>query len=116
MTDLKPLDIIVPLCSTDPYIQTIFSEGGCYRFHLFLQTLWPEATPVMCIESNHVATLIDGIAYDIDGVVAWPYKPMTQEDIAVAEKWCFADNAFLCIGECPVCEEPILVSPKMSEG
>jgi len=33
---------------------------------------------------------------------------MTTEELEKAEKWCFTDQNMLLIGECPVCDEPLV--------
>jgi len=107
--DAVVIRLIDALRETEPYISTIYTQGGCYRFHLFLKRLWPEALPVKNKDFDHVGTLIDGVCYDINGVVDWKYYPMDLDEIEQAEKWCFTDHNFLLIGECPICEEPLVV-------
>jgi hypothetical protein len=106
---MEILKLISLLRDSDPYIRTIYTEGGCYRFHLFLREIWMEAIPVTNEKSDHVGSLIDGEVYDIDGIVNWSWRPMDDVDIEQAKTWNFANNSFLQIGECPVCEEPIVV-------
>ena len=103
------LTFIENLRETDPYIETIYMQGGCYKFHLFLKKYWPRAIPVTNAQRDHVASLIDGAAYDIKGLIDWSYIAMDCDDISDAEKWSFTDNAFLQIGECPVCDEPLVI-------
>lgn len=100
--------LITALRSTEPYIETIYTNGGCYRFHLFLKELWPQALPVKNKNFDHVGTLIDGMCYDIGGLVEWNWYAMSDEEIASAEKWCFTDHNMLLIGECPICDEPLV--------
>ncbi len=109
--ETEPILVINALRETDPYIRTIFMEGSCYRFFLFLKSLFPSAIPVINQNCDHVAALINGNAYDIDGVVEWAFRGMDDDDIEKAEKWSFGEKTFLQIGECPVCEEPLFVSP-----
>ena len=63
---------------TDPYIRTIFTNGGCYRFALFLRHSYPDGKLITNFNFDHVRLLIDGRGYDIYGdvdfessVVAW---------------------------------------------
>jgi hypothetical protein len=58
---ISVIGLIASLRATDPYIETIYTRGSCYKFYLFLKGIWPEA------------------------------------------------NSLLQIGECEVCEEPIVV-------
>lgn len=102
------LTLINALRESDPYIKTIYSEGGCYRFHLMLKEIWPDAMPVINATNDHVGSLIDGEVYDIDGIVKWNYRDMDDSDIELAEGWSFAENNMLQIGECPMCEEPLV--------
>lgn len=105
---ITPLIILNAMRATDPYIATIYTEGGCYRLHLMLKQIWPDALPVINQLGDHVGTLIDGDVYDINGIADWSYRAMDDDDIAVAETWSFAKNSMVQIGECPVCEEPIV--------
>lgn len=105
---ITPLALIDALRESDPYISTIYTQGSCYRLHLLLRTLWPDAIPVMDNTGGHVGSLIEGLVYDINGVVVWSYRAMDDDDIEQAEKWSFAKNSMLQIGECPICEEPLL--------
>lgn len=100
--------LIIALKNTEPYVETIFTEGGCYRFHLFLKELWPEAIPVKNKDCDHVGSLIGGKCYDINGIVDWSWYAMSVEEIEDAKRWCFTDHKMLLIGECPICEEPLV--------
>ena len=106
---LLAIDIINALRKSDPYIETIYTQGGCYQLHLFLKALYPEALPVLDKTFAHVGTVIDGQCYDIRGVVGWSWYVMDNEEVAIAEKWSFARSQMLQLGECPVCEEPLLL-------
>ncbi len=100
--------IITALRETEPYIETIYTKGGCYRLHLFLKKLYPGAIPVKNSCFDHVGSLIDGKCYDIRGLAEWDWYAMSAEEVQAADEWCFTDHNFLLIGECPVCEEPLL--------
>lgn len=106
---ITPLILLDGLAKSDPYIKTIFLDGSCYKLHLFLKSIWPQAIPVINVEKNHVATLIDGVIYDITGIAKEKFVMMNYADIMIAEKWSFAKKAMLQIAECPVCEEPIVI-------
>jgi len=106
---VKPLEFIKNLRNTDPYIKTIFTNGGCYKFANFLKTIFKDAELVINTEKDHVGVLIDGVVYDINGVADWNFTHMTNADLEMAEKWSFAKKMMLQIGECSFCEEPIVV-------
>jgi hypothetical protein len=105
---MNVLTLITTLRRTDPYVRTIFSEGSCYKFFLFLKAHYPDAIPVINAKEDHIGSLINGEVYDIDGVADWSFRAMDDRDISIAEKWSFSGNSFLQVGECPICEEPIL--------
>lgn len=86
---MTPLQLINSLRETNPYIQTIYTQGGCYQFHLFLKSLWPDAIPVINSTRDHVGSLIQGEVYDINGIADWSYRAMDDEDVAIAEQWSF---------------------------
>jgi hypothetical protein len=104
--------IIKTLRDGDNYIETIFTQGGCYQFHLFLKSLYPHAKPMLSEDKEHVVSLIHGDYYDITGKVIEFYDPMSQEQIKEAESWSFSRTQFLSLGECKNCEEPLLVPQK----
>lgn len=107
--NIKPADFIENLRKTDPYIKTIFTNGGCYKFAVFLKSIWHESEIVINETKDHVGLLIDGVVYDINGVADWSFTHMTKDDSEMAEKWSFAKKMMLQIGECSFCEEPIAV-------
>ena len=111
MKVITVLDIIRALRETDPYIEMIFMQGGCYQFYEFLHKLYPyDAELYINKEKNHVVTRIKGRYYDITGVVSREgYEKATDYDKEIARKWNFSKQKMLQIGECPVCEEPICV-------
>lgn len=106
---ITPEDLIEALRETDPYIETIFMEGGCYRFHLMLKRFWPYARPVITFDEGHVGTMIDGKVYDITGISVEPFRDMTESEKRAAAQWNFADQQMLKISECPACHEPIVI-------
>ncbi len=102
--------IITALKGSEPYIEVIFLQGGCYQFHVFLREIFPGAVPLINSSKDHVISLINGIGYDISGVVDISgYQHMTASDEAAAKEWSFSKEQALSIGECRFCEEPILV-------
>ena len=105
---MTPLEFITLLRGSDQYIQSIFSEGGCYQFHLILSRLYG-GTPKINAKKNHVVTCIDGINYDINGVNEEPVADLTQPDLELASNWSFSRTKMLSLGECKVCEEPFLI-------
>ena len=107
---IKIEKLIMALRLTDKYIETIFTEGSCYQFHLFLKQLNGDAKPYFTEDREHVVTLIDGLFLDITGDVSSEqgYILMTDDDIEIAEKWSFSKSKMIQLGECSLCEEPIL--------
>ncbi|MDC8832915.1 hypothetical protein [Alteromonas gilva] len=102
--------VIKALKGNEPYVESIFLRGGCYQFHLFLRTIFPAALPLISSADDHVISLIDGIGYDVTGVVETDdYREMTASDVAIASDWSFSKTQALSLGECRFCEEPILI-------
>lgn len=69
-------------------------HGDCYRFHLFLKKMFPDAVPYMNRERDHVVTRIGDGFYDATGRVgsvygkaATRYHEMDAKEVAVAGKW-----------------------------
>ena len=92
----------------DKYIEMICMNGGCYQFHLFLKN-HIQCTPLMNAERNHVVTEFQGERFDIRGKVEGVYFGMTESDHDLAESWSFHRTRMIQIGECSVCEEPIVI-------
>lgn len=102
--------IISALRNSDRYIESIYLQGGCYQFYIFLKSIFPQATPLINTEKGHVITEIDGYTYDIIGLVdSDGFIPMTPSHIKEAKSWSFYRSHVLSIGACQYCEEPILV-------
>ena len=105
------LRIIDGLRETDPAIAAIFTNGGCYQFAKYLQSLYPQGELITNWNFDHVRFLIGGVAYDIEGM---PYHEhhnwhvMTEHEMTQAEEWSFSKQRMIKIGECPVCDEPLL--------
>jgi len=105
------LAFIDTLKSTDKFIVDIFSFGGCYRLHLLLKALYPSCIPFIRADKDHVITKYRGKFYDITGQVSGSgYSVMTLDEIEIASTWSFSKQYVLQIGECPHCEEPLIVS------
>ena len=107
--ELTPLKLISNLRDADYYMQVIFTQGACYKFHLFLKSLFPNAIALINDDKDHIVTLIDGCMYDITGKVNGSYHPLSDSDLTLVEGWTFAGYKYLSLGECPHCEEPLLV-------
>lgn len=107
---IQPSELIDALRESDLYLVDIFTRGSCYRFHLFLKAVYPEAEPFIDEGMNHVISKIGDKFYDIRGVFenSQKFRPLTENDLEVVEEWSFRGHMLLQIGECPVCEEPII--------
>jgi hypothetical protein len=93
---------------TDQYIYHIYTQGGCYQFHLLLKKLFPESEPCINHTNDHVVTLYKGKLYDINGENrSGNFRLMTVSERRMAAKWSFADHNLLKLSECPNCEEPL---------
>lgn len=105
--------LINNLRDTDQYIEAIFMQGGCYRFHLFLKSIYPSAKPYLHLDGDHIVSKINNKYFDIRGKLkpglSFLYEPLQEEDIEMVKKWSFSKHNALQVNECPVCEEPILV-------
>lgn len=104
------LKAVEALRNADPCISTIFTQGGCYQFYLFVKTLNESAIPVIDKTGGHVAVMLDGCVLDIGGLIndADDFKRMQPELEREAETWSFSRSKYLSFGECPNCEEPLL--------
>ena len=107
---MQVLTLINSLRKTDYYIDVIFMQGACYKFHLFLKELFPDAEPLINRDKDHVVSRIDGKCFDISGEVSGAgYTEICKQDIEKIKSWTFAGNKLISLGECQNCDEPIVV-------
>lgn len=107
---MTPIIIINSLRESDKYIEMIYLQGGCYKFHLFLKKLFTEAIPYINTKGDHVITRIGGRFYDITGEVdGYLFCRLSEQELKTCEKWSFSKYKMLQITECPACNEPIIV-------
>ena len=109
MRDIDIETLIENLRQTDPHIETIYTHGGCFRFHLFIRNLVGKGEAWINKEHDHVITRIDEKYYDITGEVHadgyYPIiDPVTMEKV---RSWSFTGNRLLVLKDCPDCGEPI---------
>ena len=116
MKALNVGDLIYSLRDTDPYIETIFMQGGCYKFHLFLKSIFKDAVPLINKSADHVVTMIGSDLWDINGAVIDQGDYQAITDSRLVESWSFSGNMILSLGECRECENPILVYPENKVG
>jgi hypothetical protein len=102
------------LRNTDLYIRHIYTEGGCYKFHILLSKLFRGSIPYISQHKNHIITKYKKKYYDINGEVdnLDGYTLLTIEEKLIVERWSFHKNNLLQLTECPVCDEPIVYEEK----
>lgn len=103
--------LVNSLRETDRYIESIFMQGGCYRFHLFLKNIFPVATPFIHKDKDHIVSKIGNKFFDIKGIVENKneYYPLKKSELEMVEKWSFSRTHLLQLKECPFCEELLVV-------
>ncbi|WP_300440672.1 hypothetical protein [Christiangramia sp.] len=105
------LDFINHLRNSDKYIEHIFLKGSCYKFHLLLKKLWPEAVPFIHENKDHVVSKIGEFLYDIKGRIPVKYEilydELQDEELEMVQNWSFYRNNLLKLTDCPVCDEPL---------
>lgn len=110
--EISPLFLIDSLRQSDIYIEHLFLNGSCYQFCLFLKKIFPATLIYIKDSKDHVASNINGILYDIRGVLPeseWClYDPINEFEEIEAEKWSFNKQNCLQLNECPACEEPLI--------
>ena len=102
------LRFISAIRETDKYIEMIYLNGACYQLYLLLNK-YCDCEPLINAEKNHVVIKFKDKLFDITGEVRGEYQPMSEEEIEMASKWSFYKTKVIEIGECQVCEEPILI-------
>jgi hypothetical protein len=100
---------IKELNNTDEYIHHIYSEGGCYKFHVLLSKMYKDCVPYINNEMNHIITKYSKKYYDIFGEVDCldGYRKLTDDEIQIVSKWSFRKNNLIKLDECPNCDEPL---------
>lgn len=92
------------LRNTDPYIEKIYLNGGCYQFYKLLKAVYPSAKPYITQDKQHIVTKIGLNFYDITGQVSGRFSPLNSTDAEMCETWSFARCNWL-YKECPNCGE-----------
>jgi len=106
------LNFINTLRMSDKYIESIYTQGGCYQFYLVLKSIFPESIPFFNSKKDHIVTKIDDIYYDIKGVYTGATLSVLESDMKEVKSWSFSRTMFLSVKECPQCEEPMLINYK----
>jgi hypothetical protein len=114
MYDMSIETFIDELRNTDLYIRHIYTEGGCYKFHILLSKLFRGSKPYISQRKNHIITKYRNNYYDIYGKIdnVDGYTKLKKEEKHMVEQWSFHKNNLLQLNECPHCEEPITYSEK----
>lgn len=110
---MKIDQFIKELNDTDRYIKHIYSQGGCYRFHVLLSKLYKNTTPYIKRTRNHVITKYKNKYYDIFGEVTdiSNYREFTPVDYDFVNQWSFHKHNKIMLAECPHCDEPLTYDP-----
>lgn len=97
--ELTPLEFTRKLRETDSYVSTLYTRGGCFKFALFLQMLYPTGILYIRKDHKHIVVLIENQLIDINGNVSdiENFTPLTEEDIKVykCNKWSSDRNLIL---------------------
>jgi hypothetical protein len=111
---IEIIDFISAIRSTDKLTETIYLNGGCYKFYELLSSIYGDAhcVPVINSDKNHIGTAHNGVIYDITGDIseleAW--TAMSHDDIELAKSWSFSNNKLSSIGDCPHCGAELYMS------
>lgn len=60
-------DVIYAIRESFVGADKVYTQGSCYQFYKILKSIFPQA--IDYYDMNHVVTEIDGVCYDINGVV-----------------------------------------------
>lgn len=98
--ELTPVVFIQKLRETDTYLTMIYTRGGCYKFALFLQKVYPTGILYIRKDHKHIVVSISNQLLDINGYVSDTenYTKLTYEDIKLykCDKWSSERNLILC--------------------
>lgn len=74
------LRLIAVIRESFPQSESVYTNGGCFSFHLILAEVYPDAIPYYDGIKGHVLTKINGCMYDITGRVDCNHAyPLRQE-------------------------------------
>lgn len=87
----KIVSFIKEIYNANPIMKDIFLYGSCYNLYHILKKVYPNAICYYSQKHGHAITNIDGLFYDITGMVKdtdsydhidsiWSYKYKTDED------------------------------------
>jgi hypothetical protein len=95
---------------SDEYIRHIYTNGGCYKFHVLLSRMFKGCIPYVNQDKNHIVTRYRKKLYDVNGLVEdyYNYRKLSVKDIPYVMSWSFHKNNMLKLKECPHCEEPLV--------
>ena len=81
--------LVDSLRKTDNYIESIFMQGGCYQFHLFLKTIFPDAIPFIHKNKDHIISKIGNKLFDITGIIENEneYSPLKKSELEMVKKY-----------------------------
>lgn len=109
--------LISGIAGADEYMKTIFLNGGCWKFHKFLKSIFQSAEPYKVATTqnggfDHIITKYDGKFYDITGEVLpsqyYVCVVVEDSDALLFDTWSFGRNAVL-FRRCPYCGEEIMI-------
>lgn len=107
---MKIEQFIKELRNSDEYIHHIYTNGGCYKFHILLSKMYKNTIPYISCDKNHIITKYRGKYYDIHGERNnIGYTPLTENELSLVNKWSFHRHNLLLLKDCPHCDEPIII-------
>ena len=105
---MNPLTLITNLRNSDEYIEHLFTKGSCYKFHVFLKSIYHDGKPYISHDQNHIVTRIGDFFFDINGLQhEHKFRPLKDSEIEMVEAWSFRNHHLLKLEECPNCDEPL---------
>lgn len=96
---IKPIDFIRLLRESFAGSEYVYTHGSCYQLYRILASLYPTAAAYY--KRGHIVTLIDGLFYDITGLVdGTGYAPHKEADGCHDFRFSLFNNGW----ECPACD------------
>lgn len=109
---MKAESIIKSIRDSFVFSVDVYTKGSCYKFFEILKAIFPDAVAWYSLDTDHVLTCIDGVLYDINGVVigGTDYKPLSEYSQSIIDEIKMAKfNGHLDYIECPNCSDLIKI-------
>ena len=106
-SSINPKELIEKLRTSFVGSEEVYRHGSCFKLYEVLKVIYPSAVAWYNKDEDHIATCIDGVLYDIGGVVTGDYNPLCKSDRQTKASMYKAKYSMYNVRVCPHCEEAV---------